>query len=379
MPATPGPARTGRRALLGMLAAAPLLAGPGVRARAEGRAAPGPVRAGEYRRVHDPSLGEDRPWYINDHCFVRGRDGLWHLFGITHPEPADPMDERIFAHATAPHPLGPWTKHAPALTADPDYFGETVLWAPHVVEHAGLYWMFYCGGGADRTRFAISAAVSADLWRWRRLPTGPLFRDGYLRATIAFWVASFMGLLLVYGLNTWLPEIMRAAGYELGASLSLLLVLNVGAVLGLLLAAASLAAGRPRLAATAALGCVLCGGVYLLVRLVLGDALGPGDVKLAGALGAAVGGVSLQAVAGMVVVSAVLTALLARLLRRRDQGRDARDRSEQVPAEQARAEQPGEQQPQGAPERQGRPEMARGVPHGPALLGPAWLLTALGP
>ena len=45
-----------------------------------------------------------------------------------------------------------------------------------------------------------------------------------------------MGLLLVYGLNTWLPEIMRAAGYELGASLSLLLVLNVGAVLGLLLA-----------------------------------------------------------------------------------------------------------------------------------------------
>lgn len=69
-----------------------------------------------------------------------------------------------------------------------------------------------------------------------RNPARTLFRDGYLRATIAFWVASFMGLLLVYGLNTWLPEIMRAAGYELGASLSLLLVLNVGAVLGLLLA-----------------------------------------------------------------------------------------------------------------------------------------------
>jgi MFS transporter, AAHS family, benzoate transport protein len=43
-----------------------------------------------------------------------------------------------------------------------------------------------------------------------------------------------MGLLLVYGLNTWLPQIMRAAGYELGAALALLLVLNVGAVLGLL-------------------------------------------------------------------------------------------------------------------------------------------------
>ena len=45
-----------------------------------------------------------------------------------------------------------------------------------------------------------------------------------------------MGLLLVYGLNTWLPQIMRSAGYNLGAALALLLVLNVGAVVGLLAA-----------------------------------------------------------------------------------------------------------------------------------------------
>jgi MFS transporter, AAHS family, benzoate transport protein len=69
-----------------------------------------------------------------------------------------------------------------------------------------------------------------------RNPVTILFRGGYLRATIAFWVTSFMGLLLVYGLNTWLPEIMRSAGYELGAALALLLVLNVGAILGLLVA-----------------------------------------------------------------------------------------------------------------------------------------------
>jgi MFS transporter, AAHS family, benzoate transport protein len=69
-----------------------------------------------------------------------------------------------------------------------------------------------------------------------RNPVTILFRGGYLRATIAFWVTSFMGLLLVYGLNTWLPEIMRRAGYPLGAALALLLVLNVGAVLGLLVA-----------------------------------------------------------------------------------------------------------------------------------------------
>lgn len=67
-------------------------------------------------------------------------------------------------------------------------------------------------------------------------PVAVLFRPGYARATVAFWVASIMGLLLVYGLNTWLPVIMQAAGYALAAGLGLLLTLNVGAVLGLLVA-----------------------------------------------------------------------------------------------------------------------------------------------
>ena len=69
-----------------------------------------------------------------------------------------------------------------------------------------------------------------------RTAIATLFRHGFARSTIAFWITSFMGLLLVYGLNTWLPQIMRAAGYALGAALALLLVLNVGAVLGLLVA-----------------------------------------------------------------------------------------------------------------------------------------------
>ncbi|GAB2832351.1 aromatic acid/H+ symport family MFS transporter [Actinocorallia aurea] len=63
-----------------------------------------------------------------------------------------------------------------------------------------------------------------------------LFRGGLALSTLAFWVASFMGLLLVYGLNTWLPTIMREAGYPLGASLGLLLTLNLGAIAGLLVA-----------------------------------------------------------------------------------------------------------------------------------------------
>jgi benzoate transport len=63
-----------------------------------------------------------------------------------------------------------------------------------------------------------------------------LFTSAYLRNTVALGVTSFMGLLLVYGLNNWLPTIMREAGYDLGDSLAFLLVLNVGAIVGLLVA-----------------------------------------------------------------------------------------------------------------------------------------------
>jgi MFS family permease len=63
-----------------------------------------------------------------------------------------------------------------------------------------------------------------------------LFTGGRLRTTLALGVTSFMGLLLVYGLNSWLPTIMREADYELGAALAFLLVLNLGAIVGLLIA-----------------------------------------------------------------------------------------------------------------------------------------------
>lgn len=47
---------------------------------------------------------------------------------------------------------------------------------------------------------------------------------------------SFAGLLLTYGLNTWLPKIMSDNGYGKGYSLTFLLVLNLGAIVGGMLA-----------------------------------------------------------------------------------------------------------------------------------------------
>lgn len=71
----------------------------------------------------------------------------------------------------------------------------------------------------------------------------------YRRNTVLVWVASFMGLLLVYGLNTWLPQIMRAADYDLGNALGFLLILNIGAVVGLVIAGRTADRITPRLAA----------------------------------------------------------------------------------------------------------------------------------
>ena len=49
------------------------------------------------------------------------------------------------------------------------------------------------------------------------------------------WLTYFMSLLMIYGLNTWLPKFMTEAGFPLGSSLSFLLALNVGATVGAIL------------------------------------------------------------------------------------------------------------------------------------------------
>lgn len=75
----------------------------------------------------------------------------------------------------------------------------------------------------------VSAEDRAVSWR-------TLFEPHYLRRTLALAITSFCGLILVYGLNNWLPTIMRDAGYPLGAAFTFLLLLNVGAIAGLLIA-----------------------------------------------------------------------------------------------------------------------------------------------
>lgn len=65
-----------------------------------------------------------------------------------------------------------------------------------------------------------------------KVPITELFRRGYAFSTIMFWISFFMCLLMIYGLLTWLPQLMIQAGYPLGSSLTFLLILNLAAIVG---------------------------------------------------------------------------------------------------------------------------------------------------
>ncbi|MFR9730610.1 MFS transporter [Saccharopolyspora sp. MS10] len=143
-----------------------------------------------------------------------------------------------------------------------------------VLPSLGWPWMFLLGGGPalvlvplmirylpESRQFEAVDAENAGLRGGLSAVRG-LFRDGFARSTLAFWVSSFMGLMLVYGLNTWLPEIMRVAGYPLGTALGLLLTLNLGAIAGLLLSGVLADRGRIR---QVAIGWFITGALFLAV------------------------------------------------------------------------------------------------------------------
>ncbi|GAB7106032.1 aromatic acid/H+ symport family MFS transporter [Streptomyces phaeofaciens JCM 4814] len=90
-----------------------------------------------------------------------------------------------------------------------------------------------------------------------------LFRGGEWTQTVLYWLASFGGLLLVYGVATWLPTLMRAEGYALANALTFVVVFNLGGIVGMLVAGrAADRFGAPRISAI--WFALTAAGVYLL-------------------------------------------------------------------------------------------------------------------
>lgn len=65
-------------------------------------------------------------------------------------------------------------------------------------------------------------------------PIATMLSGRLLVATLLFCLAGIAGQTLVYGLNTWMPQLLIMADYSMNSSLSFLLTTNIGAVVGVL-------------------------------------------------------------------------------------------------------------------------------------------------
>jgi MFS transporter, AAHS family, benzoate transport protein len=93
-----------------------------------------------------------------------------------------------------------------------------------------------------------------------------LFSSFYLFPTIVLGLMSATGLVLVYSLNTWLPELMLRAGFNAKGSLSFLLVLNGGSLFGAIAAARA----ADRFGPKPVVACSFAIGALALLLLTLG-------------------------------------------------------------------------------------------------------------
>ena len=127
---------------------------------------------------------------------------------------------------------------------------------------------------AERTGVSLPAAPAgtAEPTRAPRERAGfaGLFGREYVFPTLVLGLMSATSLMLVYSLNTWLPELMRRAGFDAKGSLAFLLVLNGGAVIG------ALAGSRvaDRLGPKPVVACCFLIGAVSIGLLALGLPLG---------------------------------------------------------------------------------------------------------
>lgn len=85
-------------------------------------------------------------------------------------------------------------------------------------------------------RIGVAMSAPSDRQAVARHPVKEIIAEVFsgknLRGTVCLWTAQFMAILMVYGLGTWLPQIMRSSGYDLGSSLSFFAVFNLAAAIG---------------------------------------------------------------------------------------------------------------------------------------------------
>jgi hypothetical protein len=108
-------------------------------------------------------------------------DGLYHLF-YTRRNTSAPAEstENDLGHAVSADLFG-WTHLAPKLPVRPGKWDNRHIWAPHVIESGGVFYMFYTGvthvPGSFTEHQRIGVATSTDLLNWNRLDAPVLSCD----------------------------------------------------------------------------------------------------------------------------------------------------------------------------------------------------------
>lgn len=123
-----------------------------------------------------------------DFAFIK-KDGVYHLFYIRHndflPSFATEID---FGHAVSTD-LYHWTQLPPVVPVDPTGWDNLHVWAPHIVQSGGLYWMFYTGLTEKPGQFSdtqrIGVVVSSDLMTWNKITVTPVWQNS--GAPWAWW------------------------------------------------------------------------------------------------------------------------------------------------------------------------------------------------
>jgi hypothetical protein len=160
--------------------------------------------------------------YVKDFSVLR-HDGRWHVFYI------DGRREQIcwisgneiaFGHASTDD-FRHWIRHSMPLAIGDGPFDNKHVWAPFVLPHGDLFYMFYMGEGTEGTYIAY--AVSKDLETWTKKGTVKIAkgRDPYIFKHGDRYIMSFTAHYEVDGKNAlgacwsrdlehWepLPEIM---------------------------------------------------------------------------------------------------------------------------------------------------------------------------
>ena len=126
----------------------------------------------------DPFAGKyaEPGGYAVDHAIIE-KDGLHHVFYIRGTAATSWPDYPLlnFGHAVSSD-LIHWKTEKPVLQCPAEGWDTYQVWAPHIIERDGTYYMFYTGVNQNVSQ-TICLATSTDLYNWKRSEKNPLLKS----------------------------------------------------------------------------------------------------------------------------------------------------------------------------------------------------------